>query len=217
MEIERINEHTIRFFISYVDIESRGYDREEIWFNRDKGEELFWDMMEEIDFQDEFLTDGPLWIQVKAHDSGIEVVVTNGKYAKNEDSFPFPHNFLGLEPPNGQSGDDGHSEPKMQGIFTAEIVEQSRDFVLSFPSIEEVIAVSKRQDWHSVTSSLYFYERKYYLFVDFEEELSDDKVDDYLAMILEYGDESGLTIHRLEEYGKTIVKDEAFQVMSAYF
>ncbi len=42
MEIERINEHTVKFYMSYGDIEDRGFDREEIWYNRERSEELFW-------------------------------------------------------------------------------------------------------------------------------------------------------------------------------
>ena len=31
MEIERINENTVKFFLSYIDIEERGFTREEVW------------------------------------------------------------------------------------------------------------------------------------------------------------------------------------------
>lgn len=37
MEIERVNEFTIKFFITYRDIEDRGFDREEIWSDRERG------------------------------------------------------------------------------------------------------------------------------------------------------------------------------------
>ena len=47
MEIERINENTVKFYITYVDIEDRGFQREEIWYNRERGEQLFWQMMED--------------------------------------------------------------------------------------------------------------------------------------------------------------------------
>src|SRR5690625_6466856 len=53
LEIERINENTIKLYISYLDIEDRGFDREEIWFNREKSEQLFWQMMEEIKEQED--------------------------------------------------------------------------------------------------------------------------------------------------------------------
>ena len=36
MEIESINENTVKFYISYIDIEERGFDREDIWYNRER-------------------------------------------------------------------------------------------------------------------------------------------------------------------------------------
>ena len=54
MDIERVNEYTLKLYISYDDIEERGYSREEIWYNRGKGEQLFWDMIEEIGEEADF-------------------------------------------------------------------------------------------------------------------------------------------------------------------
>ena len=59
MEIERINENTLKFYISYRDIEDRGFKREDIWYNRDKGEQLFWEMMDEVNDRETFNIDGP--------------------------------------------------------------------------------------------------------------------------------------------------------------
>ena len=41
LDIERINDHTMKFFITYIDIEDRGFNREEIWYDRERSEELF--------------------------------------------------------------------------------------------------------------------------------------------------------------------------------
>ena len=79
MDIERINENTVKFYISYIDIEKRGFSRDEIWFNRDKSEELFWEMMDEINDESDFEVEGPLWIQVHAMDKGLEVTVTRAQ------------------------------------------------------------------------------------------------------------------------------------------
>src|SRR6478735_7702702 len=57
MEIERINENTVKFFVTYVDIEERGFDRNEIWFSRERSEELFWEMMDEIHQDEEFVAE----------------------------------------------------------------------------------------------------------------------------------------------------------------
>ena len=84
MEIERINENTVKFFLSYLDIEERGFTREEVWYNREKSEELFWEMMDEINEEAEFEVEGPLWIQVHAKKQGIEVTVTRANSADGQ-------------------------------------------------------------------------------------------------------------------------------------
>lgn len=90
MEIERINENTVKLYISYVDIEERGFDREEIWYNRERSEELFWEMMDEIHYEEEFVPEGPLWIQVQALDTGLEVLVTKAQISKDGQRFELP-------------------------------------------------------------------------------------------------------------------------------
>ncbi|MEK0086287.1 adaptor protein MecA, partial [Benzoatithermus flavus] len=90
MEIERINEHTVKFYISYVDIEERGFDREEIWYNRERSEELFWEMMDEVHGESDFSLDGPLWIQVQALEKGLEVVVTKAQLSKDGSKLELP-------------------------------------------------------------------------------------------------------------------------------
>src|SRR5690625_3183892 len=54
MEIERINENTVKFYISYLDIENLGFEKEEIWYNRERSEQLFWHMMDEVNFKEDF-------------------------------------------------------------------------------------------------------------------------------------------------------------------
>lgn len=63
MDIERINENTLKLFISYHDIEERGFTKDEVWYNREKSEELFWSMMDEINDEEYFEVEGPLWIK----------------------------------------------------------------------------------------------------------------------------------------------------------
>ncbi len=90
MEIERINENTVKFYISYGDIEDRGFDREEIWYNRERSEELFWEMMDEVHQEEDFGIEGPLWIQVQALDKGLEILVTRAQVSKDGQRFELP-------------------------------------------------------------------------------------------------------------------------------
>lgn len=90
MEIERINEHTVKFYMSYGDIEDRGFDREEIWYNRERSEELFWEVMDEVHDEEEFAVEGPLWIQVQALDKGLEIIVTKAQLSKDGQKLELP-------------------------------------------------------------------------------------------------------------------------------
>src|SRR5699024_399140 len=87
MRIERVNDSTIKFFITYHDIEKRGFDRDDLWTSRKRGEEFFWSLMDEVNHEqeDDFTMEGPLWIQVHAYDKGVEVVVSKSR--DEEDPF----------------------------------------------------------------------------------------------------------------------------------
>ena len=82
MRIERVDDTTVKLFITYSDIEARGFKREDLWTNRKRGEEFFWNMMEEVNEEEDFVVEGPLWIQVHAFEKGVEVTISK---SKNED------------------------------------------------------------------------------------------------------------------------------------
>lgn len=84
MRIERVDDTTVKLFITYSDIEARGFNREDLWTNRKRGEEFFWSMMDEINEEEDFVVEGPLWIQVHAFEKGVEVTISK---SKNEDAM----------------------------------------------------------------------------------------------------------------------------------
>ncbi|MED3623123.1 adaptor protein MecA [Neobacillus thermocopriae] len=221
MEIERINENTVKFYISYVDIEERGFDREEIWYNRERSEELFWEMMDEVHAEEEFMVEGPLWIQVQALDKGLEVLVTKAQLSKDGQKFELPI--------PGDNFKDSPVEDKIE-----ELLEQhyhsnlndedvlfeydNLDFVIAFKDFEDVIHLAKRPGLDELVTKLYYFEDNYYLLAEFPEELfGEDEVDDILSVLLEYGDETQVTIHRIQEYGKEIISNNVFVELRKYF
>ncbi|APH05912.1 adaptor protein MecA [Bacillus weihaiensis] len=222
MEIERINENTVKFYISYMDIEERGFDREEIWYNRDRSEELFWEMMDEVHEEEEFMVEGPLWIQVQAMDKGLEVIVTKAQVSKDGQKLELPISDDKLKElpvdENIESILDHHfnksSDSKDEQV---EELEQQLQFVIKFNDLENIISLSKYSLLAEMTNHLYSLDQTYYLFVEFQDEASDEDIENALSIILEYGQESRVTIHRLEEYGNLIAKDNALHVMRKHF
>ena len=222
MEIERINENTVKFYISYMDIEERGFDREEIWYNRDRSEELFWEMMDEVHAEEEFAVEGPLWIQVQALEKGLEVLVTKAQLSKDGPKFelPLPNDKLKDLPVDERIEEllDHQFNPK--GIEDDDSTfDDDLEFLLYFKDFEDVIALSKRPGIDSVKTSLYSYEDKYYLYIEFPEQDFEDEeeIDNILSVLLEYGQESTVTVHRLDEYGNKIIGEDVFSVIRKHF
>ncbi|KKB40780.1 adaptor protein MecA [Bacillus thermotolerans] len=219
MEIERINDNTVKLYISYLDIEERGFDREEIWYNRERSEELFWDMMEEIHDAEEFTVDGPLWIQVQALDKGLEILVTQASLTKDGQRIELP---LPGDKYRDLPVDDQLEELLDEHLRTNGENDQEKDlpmeFLLSFRDFEDVIQLSQRAGFEGLTTQLYSFENRYYLYVEFpEDEFDEASIEDTLSVLLEYAGESGMTVHRLREYGKCVIESNVFETVRQYF
>lgn len=220
MEIERINENTVKFYISYIDIEERGFDREEIWYNRERSEELFWEMMDEVHQENDFDPEGPLWIQIQALDKGLEVLVTKAQISKDGNKFelPIPEDKLKDLPLDEKMEEflDQHFQVKQHFDMSGDQFE----FILEFNEFEDLLELAKTQELENenIETKLYVYDNKYYLYLKFDEEVyDDDTIEDALSLLLEYGFESSYTIHRLDEYGKKLMDENVFPTLNQYF
>jgi adapter protein MecA 1/2 len=222
MEIERIDEYTVKFYISYGDIEERGFDREEIWYNRERSEELFWEMMDEVHGEEDFVVEGPLWIQVQALDKGLEVLVTKAQLSKDGQKFelPIPNDKIKDIPVDDKIEEilDQHFSPHHSDEDGLMLEEESLEFLLAFKDFEDIISLSNREGLDNLDTKLYHFEGKYYLYTEFPEDLyEEDEIDDILSILLEYGYETQLTIHRIQEYGKEIMAKDVFTELRKYF
>lgn len=220
MEIERINENTIKFFISYIDIEDRGFDKEDIWYNRERSEQLFWQMMDEVNYKEDFSVDGPLWIQVQAMDKGLEIVVTKAQLSNDGESLE-----LNVDDKTIQSSVEEKVDSVLEEKFgshqqdSEEEDEEELSFVIQFRDFEDVIQLSHYfEETYGIENRLFHYKDKYMLYVEFDDTiLGDDDQEDVLSQILEFGYDSQITIYRLEEYGKVIFAEDALTNVKQYF
>lgn len=218
MEIERINENTVKFYISYVDIEDRGFEREDIWYNRERSEQLFWQMMDEVNSEEEFTVEGPLWIQVQALEKGLEIIVTKAQISKGESA-----DDLSLDDIDLAINDKSKSvlEEKFTDEDFKDILEDDPSLWMtaSFEDFEDVIQLSHyfQGDYEKdIITVLYYYDNKYYLYVELSPSLLDDQ-EDILSQVLEYSIESDITYHVLDEYGKMIIDNNVFTEMKKHF
>ncbi|WP_078595308.1 adaptor protein MecA [Evansella clarkii] len=217
MEIERINESTIKFYITYNDIERRGFEKEEIWYNRERGEELFFEMMNEANDKEQFEMNGPLWVQVHALDKGLEIIVTRGQMSdgnvkleipmedEEKDDMSMDNNIVDMLDNNFKKDKDGDL-----------LKDHSLSVVLGFKDLEDVISLSHTFD-EDVETSFHSFEGKYYIYVTLDEKYTDEEQDNMLSRMLEFGYESDITIHRISEYGTEIIAADALEKIREKF
>ena len=215
MDIERVNENTLKLFITYRDIEDRGYSREEIWYNRAKGEELFWEVMNEVNTEDYFELEGPIWIHINASEVGLEVVVTRASFNPDTDISSM---FQPMEDMNDNRPETMNIEQSLLDAF-----ENEQDEVATlnsryvFKDIDDVIPVAKRLLNRGLETSLYRLEDKYYLIVNFEDLEDKAEIRNVNSIIREYLASSKVTVYRLEEYGEAIMVNNCFETVVQFF
>src|SRR5690242_3112131 len=77
MRVEKLGDNKVRIFITYDDLNERGIDRDEIWQNGRKVQDLFWDMMEHAYLEVGFECEGPIAVEAFTMPTeGVVVIVT---------------------------------------------------------------------------------------------------------------------------------------------
>lgn len=233
MEIERINEDTVKFYVSYLDIEKRGFHREEIWYNREKSEQLFWEMMEEVNYQEDFEIEGPLWIQVQAHGKGLEFTVTRARISANDlDIFDSQNEHDDFS--DKDKDDDFPIEEDIEEFVNRKIIPSKKaelnnladeagenfSLIIKFAEFEHIIQLSHafNEIVDDMTDCLFHYKDEYYLYMEFDQSIFDDEAqEDIISLALEFAEETDVTVHVLEEYGKVIFENQTFAQVRSYF
>src|SRR5690625_1004663 len=220
MEIERINENTVKFYISYLDIEDRGFEREEIWYNRERSEQLFWQMMDEVNYKEDFNVEGPLWIQVQAMEKGLEIIVTKAQVSKDGENIELPS--------DDEDSDDAPVEKKIENMLEDKFGKNKKKknedenlwIIVSFNDFEDVIQLSHyfREADGTIKETLYYHGGNYYLYLEFSQTILDDHhQENLISQVFEFAEDSDVTIHFLEEYGKVVFENDTFSQVRYYF
>jgi len=221
MEIERINDNTFKFSISYMDIEERGFSKDEVWLDRERSEQLFWELIDEAHLTEEFISGDPLWIQVQALDTGIEVVVTKAVLSKDGKKVEvnLGDNEKNIEIPFIPLDEEDESELEDEEFYeSSQEINEQKNYVISVKNLEDLIAMSHAADLSTVFNTIYSYNQQYYVYVEFKEEAqNDNEILQIVSLLLEYGQRSKITVHVLEEYGKKIYGETALSFFKSMF
>lgn len=220
MEIEHINEDTIRVLINNIDLEARGYTFLDLLGNQEQIEKFFYSILEEVDLEDEFKESEAVTFQVMPNPNGLELLISKNQEvhdsiaasaeARNQELFieENEHDLVEEE----FTKEDETDEKESTGIS------EDKEIVIEFKVFEQLVQLAQKVKTINGFSSLYLYKEKYYLdFHLIRDDLSLRTFEEKLAMILDYGSETKLNGDILAEHGKLLMQEQALEQIHYYF
>jgi adapter protein MecA 1/2 len=191
MRVQKVNEHTIRIFISLTELSDRDITIADLLQRSAKTEQLFWELIAQAREEVEFNLDQPFWIQATVA-SNDEFVIT---IMKQEEQL------------------EGSTKEKVTRKTTKG---RMTELVYVFADFEDVLgAVQRLPEFNQLHSGLFLFEKEYYLVLN---RMGTGKKRLLAEAILdEFGEIVATTGAFLSEHGKVIIPEKAVQTLIASF
>lgn len=203
MKIERLSQDRIRIFLTFDDLLERGIQKDDMWREPPKLQELFLEMMEQAYTELGFDASGPLAVEVLAMPAqGMVIIVTRGKVNRSSDDH------------SRDEFDDADED-----ILDMEVtMEQSDVAMYAFRDFEDVISVAKQLMQSRLTESgrLFSYNGKWILAIE-PAGMEPPQYHAVIALLAEYGEATSVTYAMLEDYGKIIMPENAVKEICSHF
>ncbi|CZQ91607.1 negative regulator of genetic competence meca [Trichococcus palustris] len=218
MEMENINENTIRVLIENSDLEERGITFLDLLGNQKQIESFFYSILEEVDVDNQFHESDAITFQVLPNGNGLELFISRGMngdedYENVNGSSQLEHvvDYIKKQTKNFNEREKKASEMDEDDMAPVEVV-------FKFQSFDDFLELAKRMFLESGVSSLYYYDKHYYLaVVYFIDEMTETNLDTEILKALEFAEESDIATEVLSEYGKLVIQDNALEVARHYF
>lgn len=220
MEMEHINENTIRVLIENEDLAERGITFLDLLGNHKQIESFFYSILEEVDVEEQFQETDAITFQVLPNRDGLELFISKNNSTSEGMNL--------TELSEGMNSDELTEFVKSQMMkeATEDSTEEHEDTiekkyteeVFRLASFEEMVQLAKEVYLQNVQTNLYEMNNEYFLQVTFyTDELSDEAIHDAKAQLLEFSRKTKTTPEILSEYGQLIMRQTALELTRHYF
>lgn len=220
MEMEQINDNTIRVLIDNDDLEERGITVLDLLSNQNQIEAFFYSILEEVDIDESFKENDMITFQVVPSKSGLELYISKDN---SIDPKLFNHNYK-----ENQSSEQKYRAPKFTNSSDFMDVDNNYDdmyaddnqveSVFKFDDFEELITFSNNVYLKDGISFLHVIDSTYYVsIVQFTDQIDKLQIEMEKGMALEFGELSKLSFDYLQEHGDELMQGDALQKIKGYF
>lgn len=211
MEIEHINEDTIRVKIDNEDLLERGVTFLDLLGNQQQIEQFFHSILDEVDIDDSFKDSDALTFQVMPKNNGMELFITKGAQM-TDDLIEYLDDTVMKELEASQQ--------KKIKVADSDEEESLEEFILMFDNIEQAIMLAQDIDLEYLEAALYREATNYYLslrFNDHGSELTETYKHLLRAKALEFAQLSQVSSDVVAEYAEPIIEQNALNVLLEHF
>lgn len=227
MEMERINENTIRVLVDSNDLEERGIKILDLLSDHKQIQDFFYSILKEVDSTHQFQDNDSVTFQVMPTGNGLELFISKNDQiggisdGRNDAITDYIRQSIAQrkdeEATTNSSADsqqaDEYSEP------TNDTEPLTKLIVVRFDNFEDLVQYAKVAEDYNVVSELYKYNDQYYLTLQYlvTDENTDEEIKNQIALAYEYGNATNITSDYLAEHSKKIMEISALHLIQHYF
>ena len=227
MEMEHIDENTIRVTISHDELSERGVTLWDLLSNRKQMEEFFYHILEEVDTEHAFIGNDTVTFQVlPGKDGMLDMIISKNNgglvpeqilkklVSANGEVSP---EFSKLAQTDKTTTSKQDTDQKTNNENNEVSDDLSEEIIVKFNDFEDFLALANNFEIDEVKSDLYVYRGQFYVHIQVYPEQLNSEVKAKLALVYEYADNAHTTAAMLAEHGKLLMKDTAFEQARYYF
>lgn len=198
MRILKVNDNTVRIFISFTELADRNISLADFFQRSARTEQFFWELISKAREEVDFNLDQPFWIQATVA-SEDEFVIT---VIKQEDQIEAEINHI-----IQTSFSEKKKVPRPPTKFSSD-----HEWVYVFSDFEDLLsAVRLLPAMPGVLSGLYKFEDEYYLALNKLGTPRKKKIAE--AILDEFGESMAISEVFLNEHGETVIGQNALKIL----
>ncbi|KAA8371281.1 adaptor protein MecA [Leuconostoc carnosum] len=227
MEMERINDNTIRVMIENADLKERGVSVMELLENHDRIESFFYNILSEVDTEHDFEEDDQITFQILPNRNGLELFIS--KLDDDNEVGDVINNLMAYAKNKSDKVDELSEERRTELKNSDEnkkVAENDQAanssaaatvITLELPEFESAISIAHVISDSEILSNLYRYDNVFYLTLKFPAGVTSDVVAIQKALAIEFAKESTIQSDVLYEHAEKVMSTDALQQIKDIF
>lgn len=208
MEMERINEDTIKVLIMPEDLEERGINFLELISNHARIEQFFYSILEEVDVENQFAESDSVTFHVIPSDRGLELYISRSSGNGLEDLLENEVLKRLLDRRKSALKDKQQAQDQEEPVGPE---------IVCFDSLDYFLKLARQLRDFPVENSLYRYNDAYYLVLsDVIGDYEPDGLYQQFLFMLEFGEEATVKEAILKEHGELLQAGDALEFFAQF-